>query len=221
MRNRLDLTGGRYGRLVAISEVDQVGYTRRWLCRCDCGNEKVIAQSQLRAGKTTSCGCYNRDRSSEVNLDDLTGQRFGKLTVVKRSAVRHHTHKTAWECLCDCGNTVNALSIYLTQGDTRSCGCHRVDRGSALQEYGKEHLRVDGVFTPLLKSKTRSDNKTGVKGVSIVNKNGVGLYRASIKVKGKKYFLGDHATIEAAASARKVGEEKYHKPYLGDDANGG
>lgn len=215
----LDLTAGRYGRLIVVREAERIGYTRRWLCRCDCGTEKVIAQGQLRTGKTTSCGCYNREQSSKSNLVDLTGRRFGKLTVIARAKEKHHTHKAPWECRCDCGNTVSVLSVYLTQGDTQSCGCHRSEQGVALQSYNETHLRVDGVFTPLLTSKLRTDNTTGIKGVSRVEKKDKVLYRATIKAKGHQYFLGDYTTIEAAAKARKAGEEKYHNPYLmkGDD----
>lgn len=59
---KMDLTGQRYGKLIILKEVDryyqQSGKpVRRWLCRCDCGNEKVIYHASLRNGNTKSCGC--------------------------------------------------------------------------------------------------------------------------------------------------------------------
>jgi hypothetical protein len=57
-----EMVGRRFGRLTVIGFADKTvsaaGYThRRWLCRCDCGAEKISAQRQLSRGKTKSCGC--------------------------------------------------------------------------------------------------------------------------------------------------------------------
>ena len=66
---KLDLTGERFGRLVALQDA---GKTERgqslWLCHCDCGAEKVIRLSSLRSGESLSCGC----RKLEPNLDNTT-----------------------------------------------------------------------------------------------------------------------------------------------------
>jgi hypothetical protein len=40
---------------------------RLWLCRCDCGTERVVLERSLLGGTSKSCGCYNRERSKEVN----------------------------------------------------------------------------------------------------------------------------------------------------------
>ena len=55
---RADLTGQNFGRLIVIKRVenDKSG-NHRWLCRCDCGKEKVIRGSDLKNGHTKSCGC--------------------------------------------------------------------------------------------------------------------------------------------------------------------
>jgi hypothetical protein len=52
---------------------------------------------------------------------DLMGQRFGRLTVIGVS--ESVAGRTAWQCRCDCGNITVVKSIYLTTGDTSSCGC--------------------------------------------------------------------------------------------------
>lgn len=49
--------GDRYGRLTIISEAEKRGNYRYFLCKCDCGNTKVIAMGALRKGVTKSCGC--------------------------------------------------------------------------------------------------------------------------------------------------------------------
>lgn len=58
MARYLDISGVRFGRLtaIALAENDSKGRTV-WLCRCDCGNEKLVLQSNLHQGLTKSCGC--------------------------------------------------------------------------------------------------------------------------------------------------------------------
>ena len=57
---------------------------------------------------------------------DLTGQRFGRLTVIKR--VENDGEKVMWLCRCDCGNETTVFSGYLRNGDTKSCGCLSKDK---------------------------------------------------------------------------------------------
>lgn len=64
-----DLTGNRYGRLVVIKEAERPnGITQRhfWLCKCDCGKEKVVSSSELGAGRVKSCGCLQPEVSSKT-----------------------------------------------------------------------------------------------------------------------------------------------------------
>lgn len=64
--NFIDLTGKRYGRLVVI-KLDHIQKQpcgrneRHYLCKCDCGNNKVVRACSLRSGNTTSCGCYQKE----------------------------------------------------------------------------------------------------------------------------------------------------------------
>ena len=62
MGKKVDMIGRRFGRLLIISEDkrDRQGIIY-YKCRCDCGNEKIIKGTSIRAGITKSCGCYNRD----------------------------------------------------------------------------------------------------------------------------------------------------------------
>lgn len=53
----LDLTGQRFGGLVAIRRALPAGKQSRWLCRCDCGSESTVHLGNLRNGHTVSCGC--------------------------------------------------------------------------------------------------------------------------------------------------------------------
>lgn len=53
---------------------------------------------------------------------DLTGNRFGCLTVLEPAGLNAH-NQLRWKCRCDCGNVVEVLGMSLRNGDTKSCGC--------------------------------------------------------------------------------------------------
>lgn len=69
MRRFNNILGERYGRLVVIKQAGKDkhgGYL--WLCKCDCGNERVILANSLLCGKTQSCGCYSREVVGKCNI---------------------------------------------------------------------------------------------------------------------------------------------------------
>lgn len=61
-----------------------------------------------------------------MKLDDLTGKRYGKLTVIKRHYEPNKKY-TLWECKCDCGNTAYIRANMLKHNRTKSCGCLRAE----------------------------------------------------------------------------------------------
>ncbi|MGG0718677.1 hypothetical protein ABE096_13930 [Robertmurraya massiliosenegalensis] len=75
MRRVSDLTGNRFGRLLVIKRVENIDKGSRWLCKCDCGNEKVIRRTHLMSGNTKSCGCFSKEISSERGNKSKIGDR--------------------------------------------------------------------------------------------------------------------------------------------------
>lgn len=65
---RIDLTEQRFGRLLVIECVGSNKNGRLWKCKCDCGKEKIISQSDLIQNKTISCGCYRREKAIRRGL---------------------------------------------------------------------------------------------------------------------------------------------------------
>lgn len=64
---------------------------------------------------------------------DLTGKRYGRLTVIKEvERIRYHSGipDRMWECVCDCGNIFRCNSERLRSGNTKSCGCLRKEIAS-------------------------------------------------------------------------------------------
>lgn len=69
-KTRIDMTGMRFGRLVALGCAGRDGSGHaRWRFACDCGRETVATGKNVRAGNTTSCGCFHRAISAARLLD--------------------------------------------------------------------------------------------------------------------------------------------------------
>lgn len=131
---RIDLTGQRFGRLTVI-EYDHAEHDgAHWLCKCDCGNEKVVAGYLLRNGGAKSCGCLKSDASREKlekaravlkarPKKDLTGQRFGRLVVLGLADVPDRKGFIFWRVKCDCGTEKILMQNNFIYGQTKSCGC--------------------------------------------------------------------------------------------------
>lgn len=114
---RVDLTGKRFGKLVAIKPTEQraINNTVLWECKCDCGNIVYIPSSQLtKKDYDKSCGC--------LKYRDLTNQCFGQLTAL-RPIGTNGNRGISWECLCDCGNLVVRTESSLVSTSYSSCGC--------------------------------------------------------------------------------------------------
>ena len=118
-----DLTGQRFGKLIALYPTDKraPGNYVIWHCKCDCGNEYEVASTYLLRGHTQSCGCLHQE-VSEQQIHNLVGQQFGKLTVLPYKPERVNNH-TIWICQCECGNICKVTASALVRGQTQSCGC--------------------------------------------------------------------------------------------------
>lgn len=129
---------------------------------------------------------------------DLTGQRFGQLTVL--APAENIGSMTAWRCRCDCGKELTIMTAHLRSGQM-SCGCKQ------------KWTFIDGTFVELIRAKTvRSNNTSGVTGVEWVPN--VNKWKAVISFQGQRHYLGCYEKFEDAVKARKRGEEEYHDKFL-------
>ncbi len=66
MEKCIDLIGQKFERLTVTNrEKNNKSGQSMWLCRCDCGNERIVLGQNLRGGLTKSCGCYHAERVKE------------------------------------------------------------------------------------------------------------------------------------------------------------
>ena len=113
-----DLTGQTFGRWTVLETAgrNKLGQDQ-YLCRCECGTERVVAGPRLRNGTSKSCGCGKR-------RFDLTGQTFGRWTVIKDAGQDKRGHDQ-YLCRCACGIERVVKGPALRRGTSASCGCKR------------------------------------------------------------------------------------------------
>lgn len=116
-----DLTNQKFNNLLVIKRSNKKllnTYGRKivsWECLCDCGQICIIRGSCLKNGNTKTCGCLHTNTVRK----DITGQKFNRLTALKRDT----KNTRYWKCKCDCGNICIIRSDLLKNNNTKSCGC--------------------------------------------------------------------------------------------------
>lgn len=176
-RRKESLIGQRFGSWLVIDKAptrySESGKTRSimWKCQCDCGTVKDVGARALKTGMSTSCGCVQKNHVSQALTKDLTGQRFGYLTVIERSGSWRPKSgvkrgiRAMWHCRCDCGSECDVIGESLTNGDVTSCGCKKM---SKYELYVAQYLESLGYIKNVdyIKEKTFDDFK-GVGGQSL------------------------------------------------------
>jgi len=72
MSEIIDLVGKKFGRLIVIDRsYPNQNKHLMWLCKCDCGKEKIIVGYNLKRNHTNSCGCLRKELTSARNRLDL------------------------------------------------------------------------------------------------------------------------------------------------------
>lgn len=134
--------GSRIGRWIVVEKSADA----KWKCRCDCGSERLISDRGLRYGGSLSCGCLRRDMSSRKNTRDLTGQRFGNLTVVEKSGEQPYAGRSRWKCRCECGKYVTVPGNLLTMGKKTGCGCENTKKYPHADITGRKFARLTALY---------------------------------------------------------------------------
>jgi len=98
----IDLTGQRFGKLVVLKLVPREERTwsnkeRAWLCRCDCGNEVIVRQRNLRSARMTqSCGCIRKKAAFKATnvIKDLEDDFLDSFQDFEKFLFIHRTFRT-------------------------------------------------------------------------------------------------------------------------------
>lgn len=127
------LTGKVFGELTVLSDYRSTKGYRMCHCLCTCGKNSEVIFSNLKSGRTKSCGHF--EKQNQKKYKNLIGKKFGDLTVQKKTEKRKEG-TIVWECRCDCGRLIEVSRRQLIRGYIKSCGYHRDDqlRGKQFSE---------------------------------------------------------------------------------------
>lgn len=212
MREYPSLVGNRYGKLTVIEQVESsFRGQRRYRCICDCGSTIIAFAGNLKSGHTTSCGCNKSP--------DLTGQVFGKLTVLSRSDKRNSRGARTtpmWECECECGAITYKATDTLKNLDQSMCA-------TCAAKFAAEKARESAGFvggtqiSRICNMEPTVANTSGCRGVYYDKRSN--KYRARLKFKGKIMNFGSYTNFEDAVAARKEAEQEYFGAFLEEIAH--
>ena len=201
---RHELIGKTFGELTVLSRAEEQPKNGGiwWHCSCSCGNTYDVPGTLLVTGKRTHCSGEQHERNYASN--DITDQKFERLTALYPTEKRDSKGSVIWHCRCDCGNEVDVSYNSLRYTHIQSCGCKKKEHDQKLDGY---LTHVAGTSVDILKSKKiPTNNTTGTKGVYFIR----GKYVAKIVLQKKAYYLGTYSTIDEAIEARRKGEELLH-----------
>lgn len=126
----IDLTGHRFGRLVAIHPSDR---SKRWICLCDCGTLCEKGQGKLREGQSRSCGCLQKELF--VKRSRVHGLRFHPLYMmwigIRQRCLKPACKTYQWygaRGIKVCDRWRDSFEAFLTDVGDRPSPAHSLDR---------------------------------------------------------------------------------------------
>lgn len=220
------MIGTKVGRWTVLREVRKGGRLY-YECRCECGTVKEVYHRSLKEGSSQSCGCLRRELTQDRAMD-LTGQRFGKLRVIRRDETRKVGGNYFWICECDCGNQKSIRGTSLTRKNgTRSCGCDQKKiasetGGKTLAGNAREQIERNMMyrtnFQVIENQNLPKNNTSGHKGVNWDKSRDA--WCAYIQLHGKRIFLGRYSSYDEAVKVRERAEEEYFEPLIEEKRGG-
>ncbi len=211
----VDITGQRFGRLVAVSHVLIKG-RNSWFCDCDCGNKTVVEIYNLDKGVTTSCGClYKKMVGDKFRKHGMSSTKIYILWRGMRNRCRNPNVK-GYERYGGRGIKVDprwdSFEHFLEDMGPKPSDEHALDRIDNNGDYTKENCKWSTKCEQAQNRRKHPANNSGKTGVTWAKKEK--KWKAYITANGKVTRLGFFVSLEAAVEARKAAELQYIGKYL-------
>ena len=234
MSRLVDLTGKRFGRLTVVKRSEDYvskngNHKTMWLCVCDCGNEIVTLGESLKKEQTKSCGCLHSEIIAERNKTkkkrnqyDLSGE-FGigyiangqefYFDLEDYNKIKDHCWYTTQQGYIATnieGHTIMLHRVIMNfpNEDLDIDHEHGVE---SRNDNRKSNLRITTRSQNCMNAKIKSNNTSGITGVSFDKSNDKWI--AYISVDYKQIHLGSFQNKDDAINARRNAEEKYFGEY--------
>lgn len=237
----IDLTGQRFGRLVAKYRCDyKTDNDIMWHCKCDCGNEKDIQSKSLRYHKTKSCGClksestkeFNKSTKTKQNKYDLSGE-YGigwtsntdeefYFDLEDYDKIKNYCwYKDKHDYICASERDIKNKQVFLHKVilGLEECNWKKIQIDHIKHkkyDNRKSQLRIIDCSRNSMNRSLMKNNTSGVTGVRFDEKSHKWI--ADIMKNYKRTVLGFYEKFEDAVIARKQAEEKLFGEYSYDNS---
>lgn len=219
MAEALDLTGNRFGKLVA-REVFQFRSPggrsyRKWICDCDCGCVTEAKAESLRIGHTTSCGCAYQDNADKKSFGGIVQSvEYKALGQIKKrctptaKASKNYGARGIDVCERWLAEGIEGIQNFIEDMGLRPSDRHTVERVDVNKGYSPENC----IWTDDLSlQKFNQRPKKSRYGIPGIRDSGDGYgFVATITKNYKRHYLGFFKDLKDAAKARRDAEIQYY-----------
>lgn len=210
----IDLTGMTFGRLTVVERVENNKFNKtQWLCKCSCGNEKIICGEELKAGKQKTCGkCNTYDLSGEYGICTMSNGKQFIFDKDDYDLINKYCWRMTSNGYIQSGNQIKLHRLIANCPDKLVVDHISGDKA----DNRKSNLRICKYNENSRNHSLNSNNTSGVAGVSWHKASNKWIAR--IKVNYKTIYLGTFVNFEKAVKARKEAEEKYFGEFSYDNS---
>lgn len=192
MKEKIDLTGQKFNRLTVIGRSDKKG---KWCCRCDCGCPKdvTVSTSDLKNGRTKSCGCFKKERARETNtthglryhpLYNFWKNMKNRCYNIKHKSCSHYSEKGIYVC----DRWLNSVKYFVEDMYPTYKEGLELDRINNDEGYSPENCRWVTPQQNLMNTSSRKGSSSRYKGV--FKMKGKERWRVSITKDYEHFHIG-------------------------------
>lgn len=203
-----DLTGRRFGRLVVISLHSSENYIYKWLCKCDCGNEKIVTRNALTTGCTNSCGCLKKELQTIHGMWKTPEYRTW-IRIKTRCENKNTPYYSNYggRGISVCKEWSESFEKFYADMGKRPSSQHSIERKDNNGNYEPSNCVWATRTEQQHNIRKQKNNTSGANGVEWMER--LGKYRARITVDSKEVHIGCFVDFDEAITARKEAERIY------------
>lgn len=218
MSSKIPMIGKRFGKLLVTGEagLSERG-TYKYECLCDCGAVSIKNGTELRCGKTKSCGCLkgigrNKKHGGSGTKLHIDWMEMKRRCVLSANNIKKYPYH-AGKGIKVCDEWVDNFAVFrdwsMENGYEETLSLDRINNDG---NYCPENCRWVNSQIQSLNKTMYSNNKTGHKGVYYLKNDN--KYAVEIYLNNRTLSLGRYSDLEDAIKVRRKAEEKYLIPLL-------